>query len=148
MKKTICLRALKAGLMALLLMGHLPTSFASSRITYENTPKAIKARIESPAVVETQAGRVEEAVEEVALGPGAGKKRYEASCALCHLQGVAGAPKLGDKAAWKPRIDKGMEALLKTAISGIGGMPPRGTCMSCSDEELRVTIEYMVDQSK
>ncbi len=49
-------------------------------------------------------------------------------CSACHMAGVAGAPKLGDKAAWKPRIAQGKETLVKHAIAGLKAMPPRGTC--------------------
>lgn len=76
------------------------------------------------------------------------KNRYEASCAVCHASGVAGAPVLGDKAAWKPRIAKGMDTLVKNALKGLNAMPPKGTCMTCSDEEIRKAVEYMVNQSK
>jgi cytochrome c5 len=79
-----------------------------------------------------------------ALGPNAGKKRYEASCAICHTAGVAGAPKIHHVEDWAKRKEQGLEGLLASAIKGKGGMPPRGTCMSCSDEELRRTIEYML----
>lgn len=76
------------------------------------------------------------------------KQVYQTSCFSCHGTGAAGAPKMGDAAAWAPRIARGMDALLSTAISGVGAMPPRGLCMSCSDDELKAVIEYMVNQSK
>ncbi len=73
---------------------------------------------------------------------------YNASCMACHATGAAGAPKVGDNAAWAPRISKGVDGLLSSAISGINAMPPRGTCMSCSDDELRAAIEHMVAESQ
>lgn len=77
-----------------------------------------------------------------------GERIYNQACMVCHAAGVAGAPKLGDKNAWAPRIAKGMETLLKNAISGINAMPPRGTCMSCSDSDLEESIKWMIEQSR
>lgn len=77
-----------------------------------------------------------------------GEEVYNAHCSVCHVAGVAGAPKLGDKDAWAPRIEKGLDALLATSISGVGAMPPKGTCMNCSDAELKASVEYMIEQSK
>jgi cytochrome c5 len=79
-----------------------------------------------------------------------GQATYKATCQACHATGAAGAPKLGDKAAWAPRIAKGMDALLQSSINGVPGtsMMPKGMCAACSDEDLKATIEYMVSQSK
>ena len=73
-----------------------------------------------------------------------GQKVYQASCQACHAAGVAGAPKLGDKAAWAPRIAKGIDALVSSVKNGLNVMPPKGGCMSCSDDELRAATEYIV----
>ena len=75
-----------------------------------------------------------------------GQKIYQTSCQACHAAGIAGAPKLGDKAAWAPRIAKGNDALLLSVTNGLKAMPPKGTCMSCSEDELRAAVEYMVGQ--
>jgi len=82
-----------------------------------------------------------------AAGPRSGEQVYNASCMACHASGVAGAPKLDDKAAWEPRAAKGIDGLLATAISGINAMPPKGTCADCSDDELKGAIEYMLSQT-
>jgi cytochrome c5 len=89
-----------------------------------------------------------EAVSEVSDGGVTGQKIYKQSCQACHANGVANAPKPGDKAAWAPRIATGIDAMLATAKKGKGAMPPKGTCMGCSDDELKSAIEYMVNQSK
>ena len=75
-----------------------------------------------------------------------GQKIYQTSCQACHATGAAGAPKLGDKDAWAPRIAKGNDALLSSVTNGLKAMPPKGACMSCSEEELRAAMEYMVEQ--
>ena len=77
-----------------------------------------------------------------------GKKVYDSSCMACHATGAAGAPKLGDKAAWAPRIAQGMDTLHANAVNGIRAMPPRGTCAACSDDDLKAAVDYMVGVSK
>ena len=72
---------------------------------------------------------------------------YNKSCHTCHAAGVAGAPKLGDKTAWAARIASGIDALSASVINGKGAMPPKGMCMDCSDDELRQTVEYMMEKS-
>jgi cytochrome c5 len=75
-----------------------------------------------------------------------GQKIYQGSCQACHAAGVAGAPKLGDKAAWAPRIAKGNDALLASVKGGLNAMPPKGGCMTCGDAELSAAIVYMTEQ--
>jgi cytochrome c5 len=77
-----------------------------------------------------------------------GKVTYDTKCAVCHASGVAGAPKLGDKEAWAPRIATGMDALVKSSVEGKNAMPPKGTCMDCSDADLKAAVEYMTAASK
>ncbi|SFV81883.1 Cytochrome c5 [hydrothermal vent metagenome] len=72
-----------------------------------------------------------------------GEAVYTASCAGCHSIGIAGAPKTNNKADWAPRLKRGMDDLVKVAISGKGAMPPKGTCGTCSADELRAAIEHM-----
>ena len=83
-----------------------------------------------------------------AAEPKSGKQIYNSKCMACHGTGAAGAPKLGDAAAWAPRIANGADKLLSNAINGLNAMPPKGLCMACSDAELQATIEYMVSQSQ
>ena len=72
---------------------------------------------------------------------------YKKSCAMCHGTGAGGAPKVGDKDAWAPRIATGMDELMKVAINGRGGMPARGGTKA-SDDELKTVVEYMVAHSQ
>ena len=81
-----------------------------------------------------------------AAGGADGEAIYGKSCVACHATGAAGAPKLGDKGAWEPRIAQGMEALLQAAINGKNAMPPRGTCATCSDDDLKAVIEFMLSK--
>ena len=73
-----------------------------------------------------------------------GAKVFASGCNVCHTAGVAGAPKLGDKAAWAPRMGQGIDALTAAVIKGKGAMPPRGAVANASDAELRGAVEYMV----
>jgi len=76
-----------------------------------------------------------------------GKKIYDAACIACHGAGIAGAPKLGDKAAWDARIKQGSEVLYAHAIKGFQGhtgvMPPKGGS-TASDAEIKAAVDYMV----
>lgn len=73
---------------------------------------------------------------------------YASGCNVCHAAGVAGAPKLGDKTAWAPRMGLGIEGLTASVIKGKGAMPPRGAVANASDAQLRGAVEYMVAASK
>lgn len=75
--------------------------------------------------------------------PRSGEEVYNIACGACHASGVAGAPKTGDKAAWAPRMAKGMETLVANAINGIGAMPAKGGNPTISDAEIKATVEYM-----
>jgi cytochrome c5 len=77
-----------------------------------------------------------------------GKAVYDATCAACHGAGVAGAPKLGDKAAWAPRLKAGIEAMHTSALKGKGAMPPKGGNPSLPDADITAAVDYMVSQSK
>ena len=79
-----------------------------------------------------------------------GESVYKKHCVACHGTGVAGSPKLGDKAAWSARITQGEAVMTQHAIKGFKGetgyMPPKGGFMSLSDDEISVTVQYMVSQ--
>ena len=83
-----------------------------------------------------------------AAEPKSGEEVYNSSCMSCHATGAAGAPKLGDTAAWAPRIAAGMDSLVANVMNGLNAMPPKGLCMACSDEELQGAVQYMVDNSQ
>ena len=87
-------------------------------------------------------------MEEVAAGPLSGEEVYDQYCSVCHTSGVGGAPLFADAAAWAPRIAKGMDVLMASTINGINAMPAKGTCMSCSDDELAATVTYMLDAAQ
>ncbi|WP_322011775.1 c-type cytochrome [Paraburkholderia sp. J12] len=77
-----------------------------------------------------------------------GESVYGSVCFACHGTGAAGAPKLGDKAAWLPRISEGDATLLHHALLGFKAMPPRGGCSDCSDADIKAAVAYMTAKSK
>ncbi len=83
-----------------------------------------------------------------AAGSAEGKAVYDKICFACHAQGLAGAPKLGDKEAWAPRIKQGSATLVQSVTNGKGAMPPKAGSPSLTDAELRAGVDYMVSQSK
>lgn len=76
-----------------------------------------------------------------------GETTYRRFCFSCHASGAAGAPRVGQASAWEPRVAQGMDVLLRHTIEGMPGMPPRGLCRQCSDDELRDAIGYMIERS-
>lgn len=79
-------------------------------------------------------------------GAMSGSQVYDKFCTVCHEAGIGGAPKLGDTAAWAERTAKGMDALWASTINGVNAMPPKGTCMGCSDDELTAAVDYMLGE--
>jgi cytochrome c5 len=77
-----------------------------------------------------------------------GKKVYETTCVACHATGVANAPKLGDKAAWSPRVATGKDALFKSVVNGKNAMPPKAGNPNLSDDDIKAAIDYMLASVK
>ena len=74
-----------------------------------------------------------------------GEEIYNSKCAGCHTTGVMGSPKFASLEDWAPRVGLGLEKLTLSAIAGKGGMPAKGTCMDCSDNDIKITVQYMLD---
>jgi len=81
-----------------------------------------------------------------------GKAVFNGGCVACHGSGVAGAPKVGDKAAWKSRVAQGVDTLYKHALGGFQGksgfMPPKGGNTSLHDADVKAAVDYMVSKAK
>jgi cytochrome c5 len=103
-------------------------------------PEAVAARIQPVA-------RVEFGAAAAPAGARKGEDIVKAACAACHQAGVANAPKIGDRAAWAPRLQLGLKEMLANAIKGKGAMPPRGGDASLTDAELTRAIVFMANQS-
>ncbi|MFO1327742.1 MAG: c-type cytochrome [Rubrivivax sp.] len=77
-----------------------------------------------------------------------GKGLYDKVCAACHASGVANAPKLGDKAAWGPRLGGGTAALVASVTNGKGAMPPKAGMPNLTDAEIKAAVDFMVSAAK
>jgi cytochrome c5 len=100
--------------------------------------------------IEGQECAVATSVTAAASGPRSGQEVYDAACMACHATGAGGAPVVGDTVAWADRIGKGLEALYVSGIEGVPGtgMMAMGTCMSCSEDEIRTAVDHMVENSQ
>lgn len=107
-----------------------------------------KVRLQSSGsnpAVEQQSPKEQPA--EVAKAPG--EAVYQQYCAVCHKGGLAGAPKFRDQADWKPRLAKmDVAELTASAIKGKNAMPAKGTCLDCSEKDIREAVEYMLPGKK
>ena len=72
-----------------------------------------------------------------------GEQVVQAQCSKCHQAGAGGAPRIGDRSAWIPRLKNGLDHTVRSAMKGHGGMPARGGMADLSDTELRNAIIYM-----
>jgi cytochrome c5 len=79
--------------------------------------------------------------------PATGEQAFTQVCSACHATGINGAPKIGDHAAWGPRIAQGKETLYKDAIAGKGSMPPKGGT-TWPDATIRMAVDYMLSLNK
>jgi cytochrome c5 len=84
--------------------------------------------------------------------PTTGEGLFQQTCSACHGQGIAGAPKAGDKAAWTPRIAKGKDVLYQHAMQGFTGtagvMPAKGGRIDAPDPLVKQAVDYMVGMAK
>jgi len=76
------------------------------------------------------------------------ERAYMHSCWACHNSGAAGAPKVGDAAAWSARMEKGIDAVVTNAVNGLNAMPAKGMCFTCTNDDIKALVQYMVDNSK
>jgi len=130
--------------------GAMPPKGGNSSLTDEEVTRAVvyMANQAGAGFKEPAAPKAKPAAGQQAAAGGDGKAVFDKVCTVCHTAGVAGAPKLGDKAAWAPRIKTGMDSLMQSVIKGKGAMPPKAGNPALSDAEIRAGIEYMVSQSK
>ena len=115
--------------------------------------EAAAAPVTEAAPAEPEAAAPAEPAAPAAAAPEAkpagksGEQVYNSVCMMCHGAGVMGAPKIGDKAAWAPRIAQGYETLVQHAIKGVRMMPPKGGNPALTDEEVAAAVAHMANQS-
>lgn len=96
--------------------------------------------------VESKQPKVASSTGKVSLAEG--KKIYSNNCAACHTTGSAGAPKLGDATAWDSLIKLGKDTVYQHAINGINSMPPKGGCMTCSENQIKAAVDYLISAAQ
>ena len=107
------------------------------------TPVVEAAPAAIPAVVAEAPAAMAAAAPTATVAAGAGEALYKQACSVCHVAGVAGAPKFGDKAAWAPRVALGLDALTASAIKGKGAMPPKGGS-TASEADIKAAVSFML----
>ncbi|CAH0534757.1 hypothetical protein VST7929_02716 [Vibrio stylophorae] len=90
------------------------------------------------------AGEVELVTAAPEVIPTTGLEVYEQFCGACHQAGIAGAPMIGDQAAWAPRLAKGKETLYQHAIGGFNAMPAKGGCNNCDDALIVEAVDHLL----
>lgn len=139
MKKTIRQSALVLAVLWLCACGAAPESQAPATGASQAASAEPAPSVEAPPA-------------EVAVAAHPGEAAYQKTCALCHASTAMGAPMLGSKEAWAPRIAQGSEQLYKHAIEGYvgesGAMPARGGNPSLDDEAMKAAVDFMVAKAQ
>jgi cytochrome c5 len=128
--KIILLTSLDAAKLAV-----APESMTAEDVAERIKPVAQTYIGEAPVVVAA-------VVEEESVG--GGQQIVTQVCSMCHSSGMMNSPKLGSKADWAPRIEKGIETLYSNAINGINMMPARGGRPDLTDDDIKAAVDYMV----
>ena len=133
--------------LAMIFIGYMSLTSSSSESSHSNTmvDNSVLERIKPVGEVRVDTSTMVASAESTETAERSEEEIYNSKCAGCHNSGVMGAPKYAALADWSSRIDLGLDKLTASAIAGKGGMPARGTCMDCSDNEIKVTVKYMLD---
>ena len=99
--------------------------------------------VEEPTLVLTETALVAVEPESAAFDAAT---TYQMNCFACHGTGAAGAPLLGEAEVWEEKLAKGIEEIMANVINGINAMPARGLCASCSDDDLKALVDYIISQ--
>ena len=133
--------------LAMIFIGYKSLTSMGSDSSHSNTmvDNSVLERIKPVGEVRVDTSTMVASAESTETAERSGEEIYNSKCAGCHNSGIMGAPKYAALADWSSRIDLGLDKLTASAIAGKGGMPARGTCMDCSDNEIKVTVKYMLD---
>ena len=133
--------------LARIFIGYMSLNSSSSDSSHSNTmvDNSVLERIKPVGEVRVDTSTMVASAESTETAERSGEEIYNSKCARCHNSGIMGAPKYAALADWSSRIDLGLDKLTASAIAGKGGLPARGTCMDCSDNEIKVTVQYMLD---
>ncbi len=120
-------------------------SESSPQTVAMETPPALNEGAAAQPQKEESAGK---SIVPANLDLASGQKTYDAVCSVCHAQGVANAPKLGDTGEWTSRIEKGWDTLVKNSLKGFNAMPAKGGRVDLPDEQIISAVGYMLSESK
>ena len=113
--------------------------------------EAVAGKDNSAIAIKTEGAAAAGSAQTAAL-PKTGTELFEQTCSVCHAQGIAGAPKAGDKAAWAPRIAEGKATLYEHALKGFQGksgvMPPKGGRTDVPDDLVKQAVDHMVQMAQ
>ena len=126
----------------------LALALATLGLGASEAKKAIEKRIAPVGQVCVEGQDCAQEVNLVSSSSGvmrSGKEVYDTACTTCHAIALAGAPRFGDRLSWGERANEDLDHLVETVTNGLGGMPPMGMCMDCSQEELTDAVQYMLD---
>ena len=116
----------------------MPAHGGNQRISDQEIKRAVAY------MVNQSGGKWTEPVDKKALpSPRTGEQIVKAQCIKCHEAGKGGAPKIGDRDAWIPRLKDGLDNTVRSAINGHGGMPARGGMANLTDSEMRSAVIYL-----
>jgi len=116
----------------------MPAHGGNQRISDQEIKRAVAY------MVNQSGGKWTEPVDKKALpSPRTGEQIVKAQCVKCHEAGKGGAPKIGDRDAWIPRLKDGLDNTVRSAINGHGGMPARGGMANLTDSEMRSAVIYL-----
>ena len=132
-------------LIAMIFIGIKALNSSSEVVSESIIDNAALERIKPIGMVAIDTAIAEASAELQAKAERSGEQIYNANCMGCHNSGVLGSPKYASLEDWAPRIGLGVDKLTASAIAGKGGMPAKGTCMDCSDNDIKITVQYMLD---
>lgn len=121
------------------------TASFSSVIQADAVEDGIAARIQAVGNVCIEGEECAKALTVAAAGPRSDEDIYNTGCLACHTSGAAGAPKFRNAADWSARLSQGLDTVYANAINGKGGMPAKGLCPTCSDDEIKSVVDYMIE---
>jgi cytochrome c5 len=110
--------------------------------------EAVAGQDNTALAIKPEGGAAQASAGAAAQLPKTGEELFQQTCSACHAQGIGGAPKAGDKAAWGPRIAKGKDTLYQHALNGFQGsaglMPPKGGRTDAPDTLVKQAVDYML----
>ncbi len=132
--------------------GAMPPKGGNTSLSDAEVKSAVEYMLQKAGLMEASEGAAPAASAQApAAAPAAagqtGEAVYSKACVACHSSGAAGAPKVGDKAAWEPLLAQGLDALVMSSLKGKGAMPPKGGNTSLSDAEVKSAVEYMLQKA-